>query len=166
MLFLSSLLAKIQLLLKILGLCDFPLSCGRPSLPPQISGQPGRVLKTWYPVLSLLSSLWHSERHCITPSFLHCHTQALLATHRYVLPRQKSSSLQFLMHLLTLQTKNCIFYPMPCGYHSLICCDFRLFTQLVAQDSNLINLNGCWHAKHCTLRFIEDASKAYPCKAF
>lgn len=107
MLFLSSLLELlIQLLLKILGLCDFPLFCGRLSLPPQTSGETSRVLKTWYPVLLLLSSLWHSGRHCITPSFLHCHRQALPATHRCVLPRQNSSSLQFLMHLLIIQTKS------------------------------------------------------------
>lgn len=106
MFFLSSLLAKIQLLLKILGLCDFPLSCSRSSLPPQISGQPSRLLKTWYPVLPLLNSLWHSERHCITPPFLDCHRQALPATHRYVFTRQNSSPLQFLMHLLIIQTKS------------------------------------------------------------
>lgn len=88
MLFLSSLLAKIQLLLKILGLCDFPLSCGRPILPPQISGQPGRVLKTWYPVLPLLSS--------VTQRGIALHPPFCIAndTHRYVLPRQNSSPLQ------------------------------------------------------------------------
>lgn len=106
MLFLFSLLTKIWLLLKIPGLCEFPLPSGRPSLSPQISGQPGRVLKAWNPVLPLLSSLWHSEQHCITPSFLHGHRQVLPATHRYLLPRQNSSPLQFLMHLLIIKAKS------------------------------------------------------------
>lgn len=216
MLFLSSLLAKIQLLLKIPGLCDFPLSCGRTSLPAQISGQPGRALKTCYAVLPLLSSLWHSERCCTTPSFLHCHRQALPATHRclnqaeqfsFAIPNASvnntdkkwpvqpeglvSGSPRSTVHVRNIspaikwplhaghpyflwrckpyqphRIHICIFLLWHCGYHSLICCDFRLFTQLMAQDSSLINLNGCWHAKHCIVRFIEDPSKAYPCKAF
>ena len=80
-------------------------------------------------------------------------------------PVVQVSSLLF-MKMQILPVHICIFLLWHCRYHSFICCDFWLYTQLMAQDFSLINLNGCWHAKHCVCWFIVDTSNAYLCKAF
>lgn len=103
--------------------------------------------------------LWDSQEHCAGGKHFLCNQlTSACRCHLYYLWRCKS----YQSHCIRL----CIFLLWHGGYHSLVCCDFRLFIQLMAQDFSLINLNGCWCAKHCILWFIEVTSNAYSSKAF
>lgn len=113
----------------------------------------------WKLVYAWEVGLRDSQEHCAGEKhFLHDQLTSTCMCHLFYLWKSKS----YQSHHIHI----CIFLLWHCGYHSLICCDFRFFTALMAQDFSRINLNGCWRAKHCVHWFIEDTSNAYPCKAF